>query len=145
MTHALVEWLLSDTTVQNLVGENEAGDTHKIYQVIVPPDEKPPYVCIRVTSVEPFICKGEASEQENDVVELNCYGETYEDTYILYRAVRQVIDGNTFTSLNDGTELRGTFTGARDATQAEMRELAIRALYGIQATYLLETKLGAIT
>lgn len=144
MTHALVEWLLGNTTLQNLVGQNEAGDTHKIYQCIVPQDEKPPYVCIRVRSVEPWICKGQASETENDTVEVNCYGESYQDTYILYRAVRQAVDGNSFTA-SDGTVLSGQITGARDATESEMRELALRAIYGIQATYLLEVKLGAIT
>lgn len=144
MTHALVEWLLGNTTLQNLVGQNEAGDTHKIYQCIVPQDEKPPYVCIRVSSVEPWICKGQASSEENDNIEVNCYGESYQETYVLYRAVRQVIDGNLFTAA-DGTEVAGQFSGARDATSSEMRELAIRAIYGIQATYLLNVKLGAIT
>lgn len=144
MTHALVEWLLSDVTLQSFVGLNTAGDTHKIYQCIVPQDEKPPYVCIRVNSVEPILCKGQASNEENDSVEVNCYGGSYSDTLTLYRVVRQVIDANSFTA-SDGTEIVGQFSNARDATPGEMRELAIRAIYGIQANYLLEVKLGDIT
>lgn len=144
MTHAVVEWLLSSATIQSMVGNNDSGDTHKVYQALVPQDEKPPYICIRVMSFAPWQCKGEPSNEEVDSVQIDCYANSYKDAYLLYRCVRLVIDGNEFTA-SDGTVLKGQITGGRDYTENEMLEVGKRGVFGIVSTYDVEVKLGSIT
>jgi hypothetical protein len=149
MTHAVVEWLVENAQVQSQVGLNEEGDTYKVYPVVIPQTEKPPYVCARVTNVNPAECKGEASLEETDTVQVDCYGNSYQEAYTLYRVVRNVLDGNTFTA-GDGTKLSAKIATARDASQSEadilnMASLAKRAIYGILSVYSVEVSLGDIT
>lgn len=144
MTHAVVEWLLGNATIQDLVGDNNGGDTHKIYQAIVPQDEKPPFVCVRVANFTPIICKGEPSLKENDVIQVDCYAHSYKDAYILYRAIRQTMDGNSFTA-SDATELYAEISGGRDYAPNELAEISKRNFIGIVSIYNVEVKLGAIT
>ena len=49
MVEVVIDILIGDTTVQNLVGRNEVGDTYKIYPVITPQKEVHPYVTVRQT------------------------------------------------------------------------------------------------
>ena|SRR5690606_9028056 len=144
MTHAVVEWLLSSNTIKNMVGNNDAGDTHKVYQAFVPQDEKPPYICVRVMEFTPWTCKGQAATEEVDAIQVDCYANSYQDAYTLYRAARQVIDGQSFTA-TDGTQLSGTIRGGRDYTESEMLEVGKRGVYGIVSTYDVEVHMGEIT
>jgi len=146
MTHAVVEWLLSDATIRTLVGDNSSADTHKIYQAIVPQDEAPPYICIRVAGFDTssFMCKREATNRERDRIQIDCYAKSYVDTYTLYRAVRQVLDGNSFTA-SDGTEIDAQIIEGRDYTVNELLEIAKRNVYGIVSVYDCDVTLGSIT
>src|SRR5690606_31470297 len=144
MTHAVVEWLLGNNAIKTMVGNNDSADTYKVYQAIVPQNEKPPYICIRVMDLTPWTCKGQATTEEVDSVQTDCFANSYKDTYMMYRAVRQTIDGQSFIS-SDGTELMGQIRGGRDYTEGEMLEVGKRGMYGIVSTYEVEVKLGDIT
>ena len=144
MTHAVVQWLLGDTTIKAMVGNNDAGDTHKVYQALVPQDEKPPYICIRVMGFTPWQCKGEPSQEEVDNIQIDCYATSYQDAYTLYRCVRLALDGKEYTA-SDGTVLKAEITGGRDYTEDEMLAVGKRNVYGIVSTYAVDVKLGTIT
>lgn len=144
MTHGIVEWLIKNAQVQQQVGLNKEGDTHKVFAVVVSQEERPPYVCCRVTSVQPAQCKGEAALEETDTIQVDCYHNSYQDTYILYRVIRSVLDGMSFEA-SDGTKLSARLTDARDATEKEMNELGRRNTWGILSFYTVEVSLGDIT
>lgn len=144
MTHALVEWLVNNAQVKQVVGLNGDGDTHKVYPVMVPQGEKAPYVCVRVTSVQPQQCKGEATLEEVDTVQVDCYHNSYHEAYLLYRVVRDVLDGHEFTA-SDGTKLEAVFDNARDATATEMNDLGKRDMWGIVSIYTAQVSLGDLT
>lgn len=144
MTHGIVQVLNGDSTIQSLVGGNYASDSYKVFAVLVPDTEKPPFVVCRVSSVSVDKCKGTISDEETDTIQIDCYAGSYEDTYILYRAVRSVLDNKT-TTLSDGTELYIQFSTARDFSAVEMLEVGKRDVYGITALYDAEVKLGSIT
>lgn len=44
--------LENDSNLQSLIGENKAGNKHKVYPVVVPETEKAPYCVCRVVSKE---------------------------------------------------------------------------------------------
>lgn len=144
MTHALVEWLLGDTTIRSMVGQNVAGDTWKVYQAIVPQDEKPPYICLRVAGFDVTPCKMEASTEETDTIQVDVYAGSYFETYTLYRVVRQVLDGNEFNA-SDGTNVFAQISSGRDYTEAEMLEVGKRGVYGIVSLFRCDVRLGSIT
>jgi hypothetical protein len=144
MTHGIVEALIENSLVQSAVGLNGDGDTYKVYPVMIPQGEKPPYVCARVTGITPSACKGEPTLQERDRVQVDCYAASYQEAYTLYRIVRNVLD-NMSNTLSDGTKIEVTINDAVDMTEQQMNELARIGVYGVMSFYDVEVTLGDIT
>jgi hypothetical protein len=86
----------------------------------------------------------EASTEETDTIQIDVYANSYRDTYILYRVVRDVLDGNEFTA-SDGTKIFAQISSGRDYTEGEMLELGRKNLYGIVSLYRCDVSLGSIT
>lgn len=147
MTHGIVEKLLNESAVTALVGQNVDSDTYKIYAAMVPQDERPPYIACRVVDGRPIQCKGTQSNQETDIIQVDCYATSYDACYQLYRTVRSVLD-NSSSTLADGTEIDAYIDSVRDLTEREMvisPDVAKRPIYGIISLYRCEVTLGSIT
>ena len=127
-----------------MVGLNGVGDTHKVYPVLIPEREKPPYICVRVTSVRPVECKGEASLEEIDSVTIDCYALSYKDAYTMYRVVRDVLDNQEFT-LNDGTIVCPHYKDAQDVSEIEMLQLSRRDMFCVASNYEAEVTLSELS
>lgn len=52
MLKAVTYILENDASLQALIGNNKAGDKHKVYPVVVPETEKAPYCVCRIVSKE---------------------------------------------------------------------------------------------
>jgi hypothetical protein len=53
MIQGIIEILTDDVPVQTAVGLNKAADKYKVYPVITPQTEKPPYVVCALTGTSP--------------------------------------------------------------------------------------------
>jgi len=144
VTHGFVEILIESTAVQAMVGLNASGDTHKVYPVIIPEREKPPYICVRVTSIRPIECKGQASMEEIDSVTIDCYALSYKDAYTMYCVVRDVLDNQEFT-LRDGTIICPRIKDAQDVSEIEMLQLGRRDTYCVASSYEAEVTLSELS
>lgn len=104
-------------------------------------------MCVRVTGITPFVCKGEQTTQETDRIQVDCYAESYREAYLIYRTVRSVLD-NLITTLDDGTEIYISIADAQDLSVQQMIELgfiAQKGLYGIMSFFNAEVKLAELT
>jgi len=60
MVKGITHILKNNTGVKNLIGQNTAGDKHKVYPVVCPFPEKSPYIVVIQTGRTPIDCKGSA-------------------------------------------------------------------------------------
>jgi hypothetical protein len=92
MTTALIDILIENSTVRNLAGRNVRDDKWKIYPLVVPQGEKPPYIVVRTTSRPPIFCKGSSPNDFTPTAEVTCYAVNYDDTLTMEAAVINALD-----------------------------------------------------
>lgn len=94
MTEAIVSILIADSTVQSLVGNKTTlTSEYKVYPLIVPQDEMPPFIVVRMTSRPAIPCKGGRASAFQPTCTVTCYHKVYEDAIALESAVIDALDG----------------------------------------------------
>jgi hypothetical protein len=97
MTEGIVNLLVNNTTVQTLVGQNVRADKYKVYPLITPQGERPPYITVQMTTRTAVPCKGGRPTAFITQASINCYTVNYEDCRELARACSDVVDNQTYT------------------------------------------------
>lgn len=98
MIQGPIDILLSDTTVQSLVGQNKQGDTYKVYWVTAGEMEQPPYVVLFVTGNTPTGHKDFTSSLDNVSFAVFSYGNSPEQVDEIDRACRYALEVQKTTS-----------------------------------------------
>jgi hypothetical protein len=98
MVEGVIDILITDSTVQTLVGENLAGDKYKVYPVMVPQSEKHPYITVRQTSK---VREGKGCPYKGGV-EVTSYAKSYDDVVALDDANIAALDGEGDVVLTNG-------------------------------------------
>ena len=97
MTTGVIQILIGNNGVRSLVGLNAEGDKYKVYPLIVPQQEKHPYIVVRLTGRPPIECKESSPSNFFASVEVLCYHQNYEGALELEEAVINALDGITGT------------------------------------------------
>lgn len=96
MLKAITYILENDNGVQSLVGNNAAGDKHKIYPVVVPETENAPYCVCRVV--------GKTKSGKNCgylwTIEVASYHRSYDDVTLLNDAVITALESEGSGTVN---------------------------------------------
>jgi len=100
MTQGIIDILIDDSTVQRLVGQNAAENKYKVYPLVVPQDEKPPYIVVKLASKPAIPCKGQRPTSFQPTANVFCYAVNYEETLALETAVINALDGLTAGTYN---------------------------------------------
>lgn len=110
MLKAITYILENDNGVQSLVGNNAAGDKHKIYPVVVPETETAPYCVCRISS------KTITGKNCGYIwtIEVSSYDTTYDDVTLLNDAVI-----NALISEGPGTVNSETFGWANHVNESD--------------------------
>ena len=102
MMQGIIEILTEDTGVQAVVGQNENLTKYKIYPVISPQKEKPPYVVCALTGSGPAQMKGNISDLDQENFDCLIYSNNYEQGHAIDIAIRTALDNkraNTDTGI----------------------------------------------
>lgn len=109
MTSGIIEILREDTGVQALAGLNQSGSKFKIYPVVAPQGEKPPYITVFMGQNDalPSLTKKEVSELDYPRVTVNSWSKNFRPSELMGEAVRNALDnvssvtdaGYTFTRI----------------------------------------------
>lgn len=140
MMQGIIEILTEDTAVQTLVGLNAAALKYKVYPVISPQTEKPPYVVCTLTGSTPAQMKGDPSDLDVENFECLIYANNYEQGHNIDIAIRDALDNkraNTDTGIYFD---KIWFVSRRDAA-VEGREAMI---YVRVASYACEVKVNPV-
>jgi hypothetical protein len=97
MTEGLIQLLVNNNTVQTLVGQNARADKYKIYPLVVPQPEKPPYITVQMTTRTAVPCKGGRPTAFITQANISCYTVNYDDCRTLATACADAVDGQTYT------------------------------------------------
>jgi hypothetical protein len=115
MIQGIIEILTDDVPVQTAVGLNKAADKYKVYPVITPQTEKPPYVVCALTGASPAQTKDCVSSLDNENFDLLIYGNSYEQADNIDRLIRTAIDGKQSNTDNGVHFSKIYFQSRRDA------------------------------
>lgn len=98
MTSGITEILREDTVVQALLGFNGAGTKYKVYPVIAPQKEEPPFITVYQQSNDAVtsLSKDFASELDYPRVVITCWDRNFRPTELLGEAVRLAMDNKSF-------------------------------------------------
>lgn len=97
MTSGVIEILRESTEVQVLAGLNGLGTKYKIYPVVVPQGEKPPYITVYKPTNDPLtsVTKDLVSSLDYPRVQINCWAVNFRDTELMFEAVRSALDNQS--------------------------------------------------
>lgn len=140
MMQGIIEILTEDAGVQTAVGQNATASKYKIYPVISPQTEKPPYVVGALTGTTPAQTKDCVSTQDNENFDLLIYGSNYEQVDTIDRLIRTALDGKQSNTDNGVHFSKIYFQSRRDAA-VEGREGLI---YCRVASYSAEVKVNPV-
>lgn len=93
MVKGITYILANDTDVQALVGRNKAGDKFKVYPVIAPASEVPPFIVVVQTGKVPVECKGYPTTQVY-TYDVYSYHNNYDSAEALDAAVCAALERN---------------------------------------------------
>lgn len=101
MTEAIISILIADSTVQTLVGlKTTITDEYKVYPLVVPQEEQPPFITVRMTSNPAIPCKGQRVSAFQPTCTVACYHKNYKDAITLEAAVKDALDGKAAGEYN---------------------------------------------
>lgn len=101
MTEAIISILIADSTVQSLVGtKTTITDEYKVYPLIVPQEEQPPFIVVRMTSRPSIPCKGQRASAFQPTCTVTCYHKVYQDAIALEAAVIDALDAKAAGTYN---------------------------------------------
>lgn len=100
MMQGVIEILIEDATVQTVVGRNAANDKYKVYPVITPQKEKPPYVVLALTGSDPVQAKNCRSTLDKENFDCLIYSNNYEQGHAIDIAIRAALDGKNSVTEN---------------------------------------------
>lgn len=101
----IISLIVADATCQTLIGgmEDGAGNTiYKVFPVVAEQDTPKPYVLLRRTKGSAVIAKGQASDADDQFVNVVAFADEYKKCIDILEAVRAAIDNQ-----------RGTFENVR--------------------------------
>jgi hypothetical protein len=136
MTSGIVEILKDDSGVQALAGLNTAGSKYKVYPVIAPQDEKPPYITVFKSQNDPItsLTKQVVSELDYPTVTVNCWAKNFRTADLMFEAVRNALD-NKSASTDAGYDFeRIWLVDDRDGHESE------RGMYVKVGTFRVEQR-----
>lgn len=101
MTEAVISILIADSTIQSLVGfKTTITNEYKVYPLVVPQEEQPPFIVVRMTSRPSIPCKGQRVSSFQPTCTVSCYHKNYQDSIALERAVVDALDGKASGEYN---------------------------------------------
>lgn len=116
MMHGIIEILRLNASVQNAVGANAEGTKYKIYPVITPQKEKPPYIVCALTGSEPVQGKNCRSTLDKENFDCLIYADTYEQGHNIDLAIRVALDQASGSTDETGIHFDSIwFVSRRDA------------------------------
>ena len=98
MMQGVIEILRLNSSVQTAVGQNAATSKYKIYPVMAPQTEKPPYIVCALTGSTPAQTKDCRSTLDIENFDCLIYSNNYEQGHEIDLAIRSALDyahGNT--------------------------------------------------
>lgn len=138
MMQGIIEILTENAGVQSAVGVNEAGLKYKIYPVISPQKEKPPYVVCALTGSEPTLGKDCVSTLDKENFDCLIYATNYEEGHEIDIAIRAALDGKKSVTENGIHFNYIWFVSRRDAAVEGKEGL----IYARIASYSCEVKVN---
>jgi hypothetical protein len=96
MTEGVIDLLVKNTTVQTLVGRNALNNKYKVYPLITPQGERPPYITVQMTSRTAIPCKGGRPTAFLSQCSVNVYTVNYQDCRGLAKACADAVDDKTY-------------------------------------------------
>jgi len=98
MTSGFTEILKDNTGVQAVVGLNGEGTKYKVFPVIAPQSENPPYITVFQSQNDalPSLTKKEESQLDYPVVTVNCWAKNFRTAELMGEAVRAAVDNQGF-------------------------------------------------
>lgn len=140
MMQGIIEILTEDAGVQTVVGMNATSTKYKIYPVITPQTEKPPYVVCALTGSTPAQTKDCVSTLDNENFDCLIYSNNYEQGHAIDIAIRAALDGKQSNTDNGIHFSKIWFQSRRDAA-VEGKEGMI---YVRVASYACEVKVNSV-
>lgn len=95
MIAGINEILNENPALTALIGAN------KIYPMVVSIDVQPPYIATSLSSVGPTNVKGEVSDMDYPLINVNLHTDNYDDLETISEAIRQALD-NIFANTDAG-------------------------------------------
>lgn len=98
MTSGFTEILKDNPGVQVVVGLNGEGTKYKVFPVIAPQDEKPPYITVFQNQNDALasLTKKEESQLDYPRVTVNCWAKNFRTAELMGEAVRAAVDNQGF-------------------------------------------------
>lgn len=94
MVKGITSILAANSTIRTLVGQNVAADRYKVYPVICPMSETPPYLVVIQTGKTPIECKDAPTTYEY-TYDVYAVEKNYDDAETLSNAVEAALDRKT--------------------------------------------------
>lgn len=116
MMQGIIEILTENAGVQTIVGRNADNTKYKVYPVITPQKEKPPYVVCALTGSDPVQAKNCRSTLDKENFDCLIYSTNYEEGHEIDVAIRAALDQASGTT--DDTNIHFDsiwFVSRRDA------------------------------
>jgi hypothetical protein len=96
MVKGITHILKNNAGVQTLIGQNVAGEKYKVYPVVCPTPEVPPYIVVKMTNRAPIDCKGSAPTTFIYSYDVYSFHPNYDTAVSIANAVEEAL------SLPDG-------------------------------------------
>lgn len=140
MMQGIIEILTENSGVQTAVGRNAEDTKYKVYPVISPQTEKPPYIVCALTGSTPSQTKDCVSTLDNENFDCLIYSNNYEQGHDIDLAIRTALDGKRSNTDNGIHFSKIYFQSRRDAA-VEGKEGMI---YVRVASYSCEVKVNPV-
>lgn len=134
MTSGIIEILREDSGVQALAGLNEAGSKYKIFPVIAPQDEKPPYITVFMSQNDPVtsLTKREESQLDYPRVTVNSWAKNFRPSELMGEAVRNALDNQSAITDAGYTYNRIWLIDDRDGYDSERKMFVHVSTFGVE-------------
>lgn len=102
MVKGITYILAHNSGVQALIGQNAAGDKYKVYPVVCPNPEVPPYIVVKMTGRTPVDCKGSSASTFIYSYDVYAFDENYDTAEDIAEAVEAALalpSGGTHNSV----------------------------------------------
>lgn len=104
MVKAITHIIKNDGDCAALIGQNEAGDTVKVYPMIATQKEALPLVSVWMTGRKPEFCRGQRPTTFNYTYEVHVYSGDYDEAEAIMAAIINALEETNISPVINGVK-----------------------------------------